>query len=198
MKKSDQQRQNIIDVGRELFAEKGYAETSTRMINEQAGIAEGLLYYYFPKGKRQLLDTIVHEGIVVRKNMAEIQLQGWRSDNLEERVVNLFNTFWKSFNNDAGYQSFLITIRERTLLSDEQSQWLISTIAGVEKRIAVALREVDPRPERQERLADIAQLIMSIFQRTVYDELLIRDSRNPAAMNREDIRREIRLVLALV
>ncbi|WP_203640246.1 TetR/AcrR family transcriptional regulator [Levilactobacillus andaensis] len=198
MKKSDQQRQNIIDVGRTLFAEKGYAGTSTRMINERAGIAEGLLYYYFPQGKRQLLDTIVHEGIVARKNMAEIQLKNWRADNLEDRIMSLFHTFWKSFDNDAGYQSFLITIRERTLLSDEQSQWLINTIDSVKKQIAMALREVDSRPERQERLADIAQLLMSIFQRTLYDELLIRDSRNPAAMDREGVRREIRLILELM
>ncbi|WP_143461392.1 TetR/AcrR family transcriptional regulator [Levilactobacillus enshiensis] len=198
MKKSDQQRQNIIDVGRALFAKNGYAGTSTRMINEQAGIAEGLLYYYFPQGKRQLLDTIVHDGIVARRNTAAIQLQDWHADNLADQVMTLFHTFWQSFDNDAGYQSFLITIRERPLLSAEQSQWLISTIEGVQEQITTALRGVDPRPEQRERLATIAQLIMSIFQRTVYDELLIRDSRNPAAMDRADVRREICLVLELM
>ncbi|NGX99115.1 MAG: helix-turn-helix transcriptional regulator, partial [Candidatus Afipia apatlaquensis] len=33
--------------------------TSTKEINRAIGMADGLMYYYFPEGKQQILDAVI-------------------------------------------------------------------------------------------------------------------------------------------
>jgi AcrR family transcriptional regulator len=41
-------RQQLVDVARQLFTERGYAGTSVEDIIERAGVARGALYHHFP------------------------------------------------------------------------------------------------------------------------------------------------------
>jgi AcrR family transcriptional regulator len=50
--------ERIRSVAAELFAEKGYGETSLREIAERLGITKAALYYHYPS-KEQLLQAIV-------------------------------------------------------------------------------------------------------------------------------------------
>jgi AcrR family transcriptional regulator len=50
-------RQLLVDVARELFAERGYAATSIEEIIQQAGVARGALYHHFP-GKDALFRAV--------------------------------------------------------------------------------------------------------------------------------------------
>jgi AcrR family transcriptional regulator len=50
----------ILDAAARIFAEKGYANTTTKEIAEAADMAEGTLYNYFG-GKRDLLLAVAHE-----------------------------------------------------------------------------------------------------------------------------------------
>lgn len=54
-------RQRLLQSARLLFAENGYKGTSVRSVNRSAGLADGLLYHYFPGGKKELFQTIVIE-----------------------------------------------------------------------------------------------------------------------------------------
>jgi AcrR family transcriptional regulator len=51
-------RDEIVDIARELFAEKGYAATSTRDIAEACGLLAGSLYSHF-RSKAQMLELAV-------------------------------------------------------------------------------------------------------------------------------------------
>jgi len=197
MKKSEQQRQNIIDVGRKLFAEKGYAGTSTRELNEQAGIAEGLLYYYFPKGKRQLLDIIVHEGVTDRLRMAHERLEGWTSENVEHHVLDLFDGISSVVQEDVGYQSFIITVRERALLSDEQSAWLMASFDGVQEQIADVFLGISKDHDPSE-VRTLSQTVMSIFVKMLFEDLLLHDRRKISDESRKRVAAQIHLVLRLL
>ncbi|WP_125584049.1 TetR/AcrR family transcriptional regulator [Levilactobacillus cerevisiae] len=197
MKKSEQQRQNIIDVGRKLFAEKGYAGTSTRELNEQAGIAEGLLYYYFPKGKRQLLDIIVHEGVTDRLRMAHERLEGWTSENVENHVLDLFDGISSVIQEDVGYQSFIITVRERALLSDEQSAWLMASFDGVQEQIADVFLGISKDHDPAE-VRTLSQTVMSIFVKMLFEDLLLHNHREISDESRKRVAAQIHLVLRLL
>ncbi|NLZ45870.1 MAG: TetR/AcrR family transcriptional regulator [Clostridiales bacterium] len=52
-------KQALILAAVKLFAEKGYEATGVREICRSIGLADGLLYHYFPKGKTELLQEIV-------------------------------------------------------------------------------------------------------------------------------------------
>ncbi|GIE76942.1 TetR family transcriptional regulator [Actinoplanes philippinensis] len=51
-------REEILDAAAELFAQRGYAATSTRLIAETVGIRQASLYYHFPN-KEQILAELL-------------------------------------------------------------------------------------------------------------------------------------------
>ncbi len=54
----DDTRAKILQVALELFAEKGYAATSTRELSERLGFTKAALYYYF-RTKDDLLAALI-------------------------------------------------------------------------------------------------------------------------------------------
>jgi len=56
----EQTRENILEAARQCFCETGFDKTSTRMIAERAGVAEGTIFSHF-ETKEQLLISCVGE-----------------------------------------------------------------------------------------------------------------------------------------
>ena len=57
-----ERQENILQAAQQLFAENGYANTSTKKIAQRAGVSEGLIFKHF-KHKEGLLDAIVEQGL---------------------------------------------------------------------------------------------------------------------------------------
>lgn len=62
-----QRYKEILEAAKKLFAQRGYHSTSTRAISTSVGVADGLLYHYFPQGKQQILETIIQEEIATKR-----------------------------------------------------------------------------------------------------------------------------------
>lgn len=195
--KSDQHKEKILEISREMFAKNGYEATTTRMINQKAGIAEGLMYYYFPHGKHEILDTIVYQGIINRVNQLHIVFTDCHTKvDLEKRLMQIFESVWQVFQDKENYQSFVITIHERMLLSNDQADWLLQVLEGLVDEIAKQLKTA---PTLQSIPADqyrpLARVIVSIFQKVIYDELLIKDNRQLTEQMKVQIRPQLSVVL---
>jgi AcrR family transcriptional regulator len=54
-------RSHLVDTALRLFVDQGYEATSVAQILEQADMARGALYHYFPEGKRQLFLAVIDE-----------------------------------------------------------------------------------------------------------------------------------------
>lgn len=52
-------RRKLLDSAQKLFAESGYKGTSVRCINRNVDLGDGLLYHYFPGGKKEIFQVIV-------------------------------------------------------------------------------------------------------------------------------------------
>lgn len=198
MIKNDQPKDKIIDVARKLFASRGFEATTTRMINKAAGTSEGALYYHFPHGKREILDTIVQQGIESRVSLLTVSLTNSTTvTGIETQMMTLFDQLWQAFQSETSYQSFIITIRERMLLSDEQSHWLIDAIQQIQARLSQAFQNIEKLALNDSQAADnLAMIVMSIFQKVLYDELLIKNQRRLSADVRERVRQQIHFLLA--
>ena len=53
-----QRRQQILDTALELFAERGYSATSTRVLAQRLGVSEALIFRYFAT-KRDILLALI-------------------------------------------------------------------------------------------------------------------------------------------
>jgi AcrR family transcriptional regulator len=57
---SDRTRATLVRVARQLFADRGYAGTSTEEVVQQAGVTRGALYHHF-RDKRDLFEAVFLE-----------------------------------------------------------------------------------------------------------------------------------------
>ncbi|MHB8596887.1 MAG: TetR/AcrR family transcriptional regulator [Ktedonobacteraceae bacterium] len=57
---AEETRTRILDAAQCLFAAQGFDATPTKAIAEQAGVPNGLIFYYFPT-KKTLLETLIAE-----------------------------------------------------------------------------------------------------------------------------------------
>lgn len=58
--KAEARRQQILDVALDLFARQGYSATTTKQIAQSIGVAEGLIFHYFPN-KEELLRALTRQ-----------------------------------------------------------------------------------------------------------------------------------------
>jgi Transcriptional regulator len=82
-RKADRTRAQILDTAIELFKERGYDETTMRLIAEKAGVSLGNAYYYF-QSKEHLIQFLY-------KHMQEEQLEAYKlvlqaERNIKERL----------------------------------------------------------------------------------------------------------------
>jgi len=63
----DPKKARILQAALRVFAEKGYAEATTRAIAAEAGVANGLLFYHFKDKKALFLELAGHLRAIVTK-----------------------------------------------------------------------------------------------------------------------------------
>lgn len=64
-------RSKLLESATQLFAEKGYKGVSVREISRKVNLADGILYHYFPGGKREIFTEVVENN--VKKIIAETE-----------------------------------------------------------------------------------------------------------------------------
>lgn len=103
-----ERRQELMTIARELFCEKGYEQTMVQDICQQAGVAKGTFFYYFPTKEDVLKAIFVEwtkkfveeyaqkaEGMdAVRKLRLFLQLSA-RENSIEPLVDNLWAEHYK-------------------------------------------------------------------------------------------------------
>ena len=52
-------RKKLLASAQHLFAQNGYNGTTVRMINRSVDLADGLLYHYFPNGKKEVFKEVI-------------------------------------------------------------------------------------------------------------------------------------------
>ena len=197
MQKGEQQRAHLIDVARDLFAAKGYEGTTTRALNKAAGTSDGLLYYYFPHGKQDILDTIVRDGLTQRLNELDVDFsQVTTREELAARLPALVTDIWQLFAREDNYQSFLITVRSRMLLSAEGASWVDQYTSAMQERILHELQAVGPLLDyTPTQLTVLASVITALVIAPLFVDLLLRNQRQLDEAKLAMLKQQVRLVL---
>ena len=62
---AQESRKKILEAALQLFALHGYKKTSVHLICSSLGMADSLLYHYFPGGKKELMQTLLQEKMLL-------------------------------------------------------------------------------------------------------------------------------------
>lgn len=90
-----QTRQQIRDAAFELFAAKGYANTSVRSIAQKAGVSKGLIYHYF-EAKDDILHAIFDDLVEMGDRAMDFDEDLSSSERLRQMLTMLFGYIKKS------------------------------------------------------------------------------------------------------
>lgn len=171
-------KSQFITVSKALFATQGYTGTTTREIIQQVGgAAKGLLYYYFPKGKREILGCILKQnGLEKLGNIAIDFSQVSTKGELETAILAVFEQVCKVFEAQDIYELFVIIIRERLLLTSEEVSLVTQAWQQLEDNLSQSLVSCDVNQTLGTKACQaLARVIIAIFQKAINDTLLIRN-----------------------
>ncbi|MBH8608838.1 TetR/AcrR family transcriptional regulator [Thermoactinomyces sp. CICC 10521] len=131
-------RKQLLQTAKKLFAEKGYHNTSTKEINRAIGMADGLIYHYFSKGKLEILHTIVQDSTEGKIQHLEKALKNMDADMpIRDMLLKIAHIIVDNADNEL----IVILIREQPLLTDEQTEWLTRTFDTVIGQLSVLLEK---------------------------------------------------------
>lgn len=142
----ERRRQEILAAAARVFAEKGYANSTTQEIADSADIAEGTLYNYF-SGKRDILLAVADE------TQTPMQLAVQQAEALENRAA-MISMFEKAFDISEARLPFIRTLLTEAWIDDGILQEFLavrlrriaqSVQAFIAERVASgAFRPIDP------------------------------------------------------
>lgn len=108
--KAQESRRKLTETALSLFARNGFAGTNMRAISRGAGMADGLVYHYFPGGKQELLQEIVKEKLAG----IETHIQAWDTEmtgvSLEVALERVLDTATAIF--EENFELFQLVIRD--------------------------------------------------------------------------------------
>ncbi|GGH69347.1 hypothetical protein GCM10008014_52660 [Paenibacillus silvae] len=116
-----ERRKQLLDSAKELFALRGYHATTTREITKHIGMADGLIYHYFPDGKKQILDTILQDFLDDRYKLVESDIASLQETlPIQELLLSLGSIFLNYIGNDK--RVMLILLKEKSVISEEYTK----------------------------------------------------------------------------
>jgi len=104
----------ILQTALELFATRGYHETTISLIAQEAGISKGLVYNYFDS-KEALLAEIISEGM--GELLQDLQVEDPKPFTKEKLQHYIHDTFRKLEENTKFYQLFFSLIIQPRVLT---------------------------------------------------------------------------------
>ncbi|PYE47619.1 TetR/AcrR family transcriptional regulator [Paenibacillus barcinonensis] len=163
-----ERRKQLLDSAKELFALRGYHATTTREITKHIGMADGLIYHYFPEGKKQILDTILQDFLDDRYKLVESDIASLKETlPIQELLLSLGSIFLNYIGNDK--QVMLILLKEKSVISEEYTK---SFNQHVNLIIEQTMRLIQVYVERKEiRSFDIFMMVNQ-FWSAIYAYIL--------------------------
>jgi len=120
-------KRSLFEAAQKLFAENGYRATPVRSINQKIGMADGLLYHYFPGGKKEILQAVVAENFKQILSRLQNPFDGLDELPIEAAIEQIFQVWQQVFHD---YQDVIkILFRENEVMHLVDSEQL-AVIAG--------------------------------------------------------------------
>ncbi|GAA3400746.1 TetR/AcrR family transcriptional regulator [Paenibacillus hodogayensis] len=119
-------REKLLETAKSLFAEKGFHATPVRLINRTIHMGDGILYHYFPGGKREILAVLIRESFDRRREaMGQTNLIVEHLD-LREALLTFTRKLFELFIADLDLMKILFKGNDVLELDESQrfSSWL--------------------------------------------------------------------------
>jgi len=132
-------RKQIVEAAWQLFAEKGYRETTVRDLAAKLGVSTGVLYTYF-KGKDEIVEA------------------------LEDRSSGRNEAFYKLLSEEESVRRAIGVILERYADSSRSEEWRIAARANI-NLIVESLRHEELRESTSALYRESLEMLVKLVER---------------------------------
>ena len=144
----EEKKRLIQETAMELFAERGYANTSINMIARKAGISKGLIYNYF-SGKEELVKDIMISGLKQMTDFFDPDGDGVLTEEEFEYYVEQSYSMIK--NNTAFWKLYFNLITQYTVMDIVRNEALKFIQPFLRIMADYYKRKNEPHPEEKTR-----------------------------------------------
>ncbi|WP_232058245.1 TetR/AcrR family transcriptional regulator [Cohnella abietis] len=138
-------REKLLEAAKTLFAEKGYHATPVRAINRKIDKGDGILYHYFPGGKREILSVLLHESFEYKRNEIKLIHENIGAMTIRDALAAILNRMNELFISDL--ELIRIMFRENHLLESDETKQLSDFVQGQIHLLAGFLRRSHEKGE---------------------------------------------------
>ncbi len=120
-------RQKLLEAAARQFEEYGYKGTTVRMINQSVDLADGLLYHYFPGGKKEIFQEVVKSKVeqMVTDLYEKVQTEDYFALPLKEALEYAYVNFCMEIDRHIGIIRLLLKEKEvMDVISREEAERL--------------------------------------------------------------------------
>ncbi|MEO8604809.1 MAG: TetR/AcrR family transcriptional regulator [bacterium] len=132
----------IEKAGRRLFAKRGFDDTTTRAIAEQAGIGVGTLFLYFPEKKDLLIHLFQHDIATVE---ADIFATLPAAARLDAQLLHVFGKLYAYYARDLALSR--VFVQELMFMDAPRRQRVTAFTVDFLQRLAGLIRAAQARGE---------------------------------------------------
>jgi len=169
-------RERILDASLALAAKGGYDAVQMRVVAEQAGVALGTLYRYFPSKIHLLVSALAREFAQTEERLERAVIPG---DTPGERMLFVLGRMTRNMQ-----RSPMLTeaITRAFMFADPSAAAEVNAVAGfMERMLARAMHEGEPTPDE----AAIARIIGDVWLSNLVAWVTRRASANDVSENLE-------------
>jgi len=173
------QEQRILEVAKELFTQRGFANVAVRDICRAADVTPPTLYYYF-KNKEALFDAVVRKSVSMKDFIATLSQACEEAKESETKVQIFLRTYLANFPKDHLNVGLYVrhsteeldSIGRKTLAADLAKIQSILTAIVNEGIVGGEFRETDP--------GMAAECLLGMMNRFVFQQIHFRRNYKPA------------------
>jgi len=139
-------KQRILEAAVTVFAEKGYDGARVDAIAKRASVNKALIYYYFPRGKEELLETAFLETLEEALKMLDLKEMGsfdFENDEFAAKMIDGFLNILEE------RQDILRVILMESMKRSPVNDFIYKTIQSIIDKIFSTIE-----PEEAEALGD--------------------------------------------
>ena len=107
-------KSKLLKSATSLFAEKGYKGISVREISRNVNLADGILYHYFPGGKKEIFSEVVETSVkkIIMEMDAKNPIEHYINKPLEMALENYYDTCMEVIDNNMDIIKILFRVNE--------------------------------------------------------------------------------------
>ena len=170
------QEQKILNVAKDLFTQRGFANVAIRDICRAAGVTPPTLYYYF-KNKEALFDDVVRETITMTEFIGQLSDECAKAIKSQSKIRAFTKTYLSRFPND--HLNVGLYLRHSTQLDQIGRRTLSVELARIQDLlIQIIQKGIEQGDFRGTDPSMAAECLIGMLHRFVFQQIHFQRSYN--------------------